>query len=382
MPPTPTDDTLKALLRGDLPADELAQLESLLSDSPELQARLESLSGATEFKSHFHADLDATTKLPRHQPRASSSEHPASSTPSHLGPYEILEHIATGGMGIVYKARDPDLKRTVAIKLLAPALAASDEAKNRFLREAAAAAAIEHPNIVPIYAIDKDSADQPFLVMRFIEGGTLQDYLDHLPKDGTIPDEFIITIATAVARALAAAHGDQSAEGASSARPASDSSVTLVHRDIKPSNILLESPAAPATGQASSSEHPASSIFLTDFGLARAIEETAVLTRSGTFLGTPRFTSPEQAEGLPVVDHRADLFSLGAVLYTLATGETPFSGDTPTTTIYQVVHKAHQPVHEASPKRPQWLGKILDRLLQKNSESRHRGRRERRVLPR
>ncbi len=334
----PTDADLARLLRGELASDEESRLEALLSESPVLQKRLEALSGAADFKSEFHAEEDVTV------------EAPGSGIPERLGGYEIESHVATGGMGVVYRARDPDLKRTVAIKLLSPTLAANGEASERFLREAAAAAAIEHPNIVPIYAIDRESGEQPFLVMRFIEGQTLQDYLDGLSEGESPSDEFILSVAKSITRALEAAHDKG-----------------LIHRDIKPSNILLEG-KAPADGV-----WPESKIFLTDFGLARAIEETAVLTNAGTFIGTPKFTSPEQAEGIATVDHRADLFSLGSVLYTLAAGRTPFKGDSPTSTIYQVVHKPHAPVQESNPGRPGWLAKVIDRLLAKDPEDRYRG---------
>ena len=193
-------------------------------------------------------------------------------TLGRLGSYEVLEVLGQGGMGVVLKARDPALDRTVAIKVLTPALAHAATARRRFAREARAAAAVGHEHIVAIHAVD-EFRGLPYLVMQYIPGRSLQERLD---ASGPLEVKEILRIGTQAARALAAAH----AQG-------------VVHRDIKPANILLE--------------NCVERVKLTDFGLARAIDD-ASLTQSGVIAGTPQYMAPEQARGEPV-DARADLFS-------------------------------------------------------------------------
>src|SRR6516162_2388202 len=185
-------------------------------------------------------------------------------------------------MGVVLKAFDPSLHRVVAIKVLAPQLATSGVARQRFLREAKAAAAVSHDHLVTIHAVDEANG-LPYLVMQYIAGPSLQQRID---KEGALEVAEILRIGMQTAEGLAAAHGHG-----------------MVHRDVKPANILLE--------------EGVSRVKLTDFGLARAIDD-ASLTQSGVVAGTPLYMSPEQAAGEPI-DHRSDLFSLGSVLYVLCT---------------------------------------------------------------
>ncbi len=208
-----------------------------------------------------------------------------------LGPYRVLKLLGRGGMGVVYQARDPVLGRLVAIKALAPQLCGDAAAQARFLREARAAAAINHPNVVTIYAVE-EVAGLLLLVMELVDGVSLQD---RIAGGSRLALPEIVRIGAQVAAGLAAAH----ARG-------------LVHRDIKPANILLAGPS----GQAK----------ITDFGLARAADD-AVLTLSGVVVGTPAYMAPEQARGQPA-GHRADLFSLGSVLYAMSAGSPPYSGST------------------------------------------------------
>ena len=196
-------------------------------------------------------------------------------TIGRLGPYEVLEVLGRGGMGVVLKARDPALERTVAIKVLTPALSHGATARRRFAREARAIAAVGHEHIVAIHAVD-EFRGLPYLVMQYVPGRSLQERLD---AAGPLEVREILRIGTQAARALAAAH----AQG-------------VVHRDIKPANILLE--------------NCVERVKLTDFGLARAIDD-ASLTQSGMIAGTPQYMAPEQARG-EAVDARADLFALGA----------------------------------------------------------------------
>ena len=207
-----------------------------------------------------------------------------------LGEIEILEVIGQGGMGVVLKGFQPELKRLVAVKVLAPQLAVSAAARRRFAREAQATAAILHPNVMPILTVHS-TGKLPYLVMPYVACESLQQRIDRV---GPLELVDLLRIGMQIANGLAAAH----AQG-------------LVHRDVKPANILLE-----AGGER---------VLLTDFGLARAIDDASI-TRTGIIAGTPQYMSPEQARGEPV-DSRSDLFSLGSVLYTLATGRPPFRAE-------------------------------------------------------
>lgn len=259
--------------------------------------------------------------------------------PSHpemlgrLGRYEIERIIGTGGMGIVLKGFDSELNRPVAIKLLAPHLARVGAARQRFAREARAAAAVVHEHVVPIHNVESEHA-HPFLVMQFIPGESLQARVE---REGSLSVREILRIGLQAASGLAAAH----AQG-------------LVHRDVKPANILLENGVERA--------------YLTDFGLARASDD-ASLTYTGVVAGTPHYMSPEQADGQSL-DHRSDLFSLGSVLYFMATGHPPFRADRPMAVLKRTCHDPHRPAWQCNAEVPNALSEIIDRLLQKNANRR------------
>ena len=208
-----------------------------------------------------------------------------------LGTYRILKKLGAGGMGMVLLAEDTALNRKVAIKVMLPQFAANAKARERFLREARAAASIEHEHIVPIFQVGEDNK-VPFLAMPFLKGEPLDVCLE---REGKLPVAEALRIAREMAEGLAAAHAN-----------------SLIHRDIKPGNIWLEGPKR--------------KVPLLDFGLARAQNDTTHLTQSGTIVGTPAYMAPEQAKG-EKVDGRADLFSLGCVLYVMLTGQRPFKGD-------------------------------------------------------
>lgn len=246
-----------------------------------------------------------------------------------LGPYEVVEVIGRGGMGVVLRALDRPLGRFVAIKVLAPELATSATARRRFAREAQAAAAVAHEHIVAIHAVDETPSGLPYLVMPFVSGRSLQERLD---RDGPPPLRAILRIGMQAASGLAAAHA-----------------VGLVHRDVKPANILLE--------------NCVERVKLTDFGLARAADD-ASLTQSGVAAGTPQYMAPEQARGEPV-DARADLFSLGSVLYALCTGRPPFRAETTMGVLRRVCEDAPRPIRELNPEIPDWLEAIVARLQAK-----------------
>jgi serine/threonine protein kinase len=206
-------------------------------------------------------------------------------------------------MGVVFRAEDPRLKRQVALKVMKPSIAASRAAKDRFLREAQFTAAIEHDHIVHIYQVGEDHG-VPFIAMPFLKGESLKTRLE---REGRLQQPEVVRIGKEVAAGLAAAHERG-----------------LIHRDIKPDNIWIEE----KTGRAK----------ILDFGLVRSISDDTELTQSGMVLGTPKYMAPEQAQGY-AVDHRCDLFSLGSVLYHLATGKPAFEGNNLTATLMAVVHQ-------------------------------------------
>ena len=251
-----------------------------------------------------------------------------------LGHYEVLQVIGRGGFGIVLKAFDEVLHRIVAVKVLAPELAATSPARKRFLREARAAGAVRHENVVQIYAVEEQPL--PYLVMEYIPGETLQQRLD---RNGPLELPEVIRIAGQVARGLAAAHANG-----------------LVHRDVKPSNVLLDS----GVGE---------SVKLTDFGLARAVDD-ASLTQSGLIAGTPLYMAPEQAQGA-AIDQRADLFSLGSVLYTMVSGRPPFRAATTMAVLKRVCEDTPRPIREIIPETPVWLCSVIEKLHAKKPEDRY-----------
>jgi len=260
------------------------------------------------------------------------SDHPGAI--GRLGEYELLSVIGQGGMGIVFKGFQVELNRPVAIKVMSPHLATVAVARQRFKREALATAAIVHPNVMPILAVNESATQLPFLVMPFVACHSLQQRLD---ATGALPIVECLRIGVQVTAALAAAHKQG-----------------LVHRDVKPANILLERGIDRA--------------MLTDFGLARAVDD-ATLTRTGVIAGTPGYMSPEQARG-ESVDARSDLFSLGSVMYAMATGQPPFRGETSYAVLRKVTDHRHQSIRSVTPSVPLWYATLVDRLLCKNAADR------------
>ncbi len=253
-----------------------------------------------------------------------------------LGPYEIIGVLGQGGMGVVLKAFEPALSRVVAIKVLAPQMAASGAARKRFSREAKAAAAVVHDHVVAIHAVDDDpKSGLPYLVMPYVAGRSLQDRID---REGPLRIEEVLRIGMQTALGLAAAH----AQG-------------LVHRDIKPSNILLE--------------NGVERVKITDFGLARAIDD-ASRSQSGVVAGTPQYMSPEQADG-ESVDHRSDLFSLGSVLYAMCAGHSPFRAKTTMGVLRRVCDEEPRPLVEINREVPESLEAVIRRLHAKDPAGRY-----------
>lgn len=246
-----------------------------------------------------------------------------------LGGYRVLKVLGAGGMAIVFEAEDPGLRRRVALKAMIPTLAVNPAARQRFLREARAVAALQHPHIVPVYQVGEDRGVL-FLAMPLLQGETLED---RLQKSGRLPTADVLRIGREVAAGLAVAH-----------------SRGLIHRDVKPANVWLE-----GTGGV---------VKLLDFGVARDSADSADLTETGTVLGTPSYMAPEQARGEPA-DARSDLFSLGCVLYRLATGTLPFRGTDTTSRLAALVLDQPVPPMQLNPAIPVGLERVLLNLLQK-----------------
>ena len=250
-----------------------------------------------------------------------------------LAHYEVLSMLGQGAFGIVFKAFDEKLHRLVAIKVMNPQMASTSPPRKRFLREARSAAAIKHENVVQVYSVEEQPL--PYLVMEFIDGQTLKEKLD---GSGPLETPEVLHIARQIASGLAAAQA-----------------MGLIHRDIKPANILLEQGAEQR-------------VKISDFGLARAADD-ASLTRTGVISGTPLYMAPEQATGQSL-DHRADLFSLGSVVYQMSCGRPPFRAATTVAVLRRVVEDTPRPLDEILPEIPDWLVAIVTKLLAKKPEDR------------
>lgn len=266
-----------------------------------------------------------------------------------LAHYEIVEKLGEGGMGAVYKARDHHLDRYVALKLLRADKTADAERRRRFVQEAKAASALNHPNIVIIYDIGRDDGVD-FIAMEFVSGRTLGAII---PRQGLRLEE-TLRIAIPISDALVKAHG-----------------AGILHRDLKPSNIMVDADGRPK---------------LLDFGLAKltdrseTTEQDATLTQAnqteeGSIVGTVSYMSPEQAEGKKL-DARSDVFSFGAVLYEMTAGQRAFHGDTPMSTLAAVINKDPKPLSEIVPVAPRDLDRIIARCLRKDTERRYSSMRD------
>jgi eukaryotic-like serine/threonine-protein kinase len=358
----PETDELRQLLEGSLSEQRQQECTDHLDNCGCCQAKLEALA------THGTTISEVCRCLERSEPAATSAYWPAfkslaadasqSDTPrggtpatavrtreisleflapatdaaylGRLGQFDVMRVVGRGGMGLVLEAFDSRLQRHVAIKVLDPELADDPIARQRFCRESRAAASITHENVVAVHQVEKSGEGSlPYMVMQLVSGESLEERLQRQPP---LPIREVVRIGMQAAHGLEAAH----AQG-------------LIHRDIKPGNILLESPN--------------DRVKLTDFGLARATHDLK-LTQSGFVSGTPMYMSPEQVLG-EEADHRSDLFSLGAVLYEMCTGQPPFSADSALLVLRQVVEEKHRPVRELNPLIPMWLGATIDRLLSK-----------------
>lgn len=348
-------ERIELFLHQQLSGNEQADFERHLDDCDECCRRLEQSAAAedvwTSIRESLHEEglsLDSEDCSGGSMDSATSEAGPPFNVESvlqllaptdddrmlgRLGTYEVMGIIGTGGMGVVLKALDPALNRYVAIKILSPHLGNSGAARKRFSREAQAAAAVVHDNVIEIHGV-ADANGLPYLVMPYVRGPSLQRRLD---DDGPLSVVETLRIAKQAAAGLAAAH----AQG-------------LVHRDVKPANILL------ADG--------IERVKLTDFGLARAADD-ASLTKTGVIAGTPQYMSPEQACG-DSVDQRSDLFSLGSVMYTMCTGRPPFRAETSYGILRRITDTEPRPIREINPDIPEWLCAIIGKLMSKRPEDR------------
>ena len=259
---------------------------------------------------------------------------------TEFGPrYRIESLLGEGGMGTVYKATDKELGRIVALKLVRPEYAASPAAMARFRQELLLASKISHKNILRIHDLG-DAGGMKFITMAYVEG---QD-LGRLLEAGRLPLDRALSFARQLCSALDAAHSEE-----------------VVHRDLKPNNILIDK---------------ADNVFVMDFGLAKSFENDAtMMTRTGQILGTPRYMAPEQVEAKPV-DHRADIYALGLILYEMATGEIPFRAESTLQLMYQRVNEAPKDPRSISPDVPDYLAKIILKCLEKDPAQRYQSTRE------
>ncbi len=352
MTTTPSNPSEREQRLNEVLADYLeAERQGQAPDRQELLARHPDL--ADDLRSFF-ADKDRFASLAapiapvaQPDPRGMETLAPQEAPPDpalgrirYLGDYELLEEIARGGMGVVYKARQVSLNRLVALKMILAGQLASVQEVLRFRSEAEAAANLDHPHIVPIYEIGEHEGQQYFS-MKLIEGGSLSGKVAELVNEPRVA----VGLLAQVARAVHHAHQRG-----------------ILHRDLKPGNILLDhKPEAPAPGQAGPGAGasglcpPLGQPHITDFGLARRLTTESNLTQSGSIVGTPSYMAPEQAQG-KTLTVAADVYALGAILYECLTGRPPFRAETALDTLLQVLEK--------EPVRPSSLKPDLDRDLE------------------
>ncbi|HEY4722677.1 MAG TPA: SUMF1/EgtB/PvdO family nonheme iron enzyme, partial [Anaerolineae bacterium] len=253
-------------------------------------------------------------------------------TGQRLGQYQILERVSRGATSTVYKAYQEKLDRCVAVKVLSPHFIEEEGFLERFHQEARAVARLDHPNILPVYDFD-DAGDSVYIVMKYVNTGTLKQMLGR-PLDLSL----VVEIVTQVGMALGYAHRQG-----------------VIHRDVKPSNILMAEDTW---------------ALLTDFGLAKIRAPGRQLTKSGIGMGTPDYMAPEQAQGLPV-DGRADLYSVGAMLYEMVTGCVPFDGESGMVVIVKHITEPVRPPRELNPNLPEAVEHVILKLLSKNPGDRY-----------
>lgn len=337
--------TIESYLSGELPSEEQDEFENHLSScascrqsieahaaEPSVWQEVRSLlvpQSSSVDSSHSCETADNSRVQPGMMVLDALSPTDDPEMLGRFGEYEISGIVGVGGMGAVLRGYDKSLRRVVAIKVMAPHLADSGPARTRFQREARAAAAITHDNVIDIHGV-AEANGLPYIVMPFARGPSLQSRID---SSGPLAAVEVVRIGKQIAAGLAAAHEQG-----------------LVHRDIKPANILLNLGIE--------------RLWITDFGVAHAMDD-ASMTKTGVIAGTPQYMSPEQARG-EAVDYRSDLFSLGSVLYTACTGRAPFRAEAAYGILRRITDTDPMPIREISPEIPDWLVAIISRLMAKH----------------
>ncbi len=293
-----------------------------------------------------------STQLLKH----SSSNTEVLPVPKQVGRYEITEEVGRGGMGVVYKAWDPQLKRPVAIKMVLHGIWSRGQERKRFQSESEMIARLHHPNIMQIHEVGMHDG-LPYLALEWIEGGSLSQWLQqHKP---TTNEAAALTARLATVMHYAHSQG-------------------IIHRDIKPANLLL-STASEADETTVELQEASVQILqgrhwilkVSDFGLAKAVDDKNELTESGQVMGTPSYLSPEQAKGSKLLGPPADIYSIGAILYQLLSGDPPFSGSSPIETVMQVINNEVTPLEKKKPGIPRDLATICERCLAKEPVKRY-----------
>jgi serine/threonine protein kinase/Tol biopolymer transport system component len=310
------------------PAERYASMEAMRAELQELAATLD-LPPVQEFEERTLLELPS----PLAAFRTSPQELGDGLIGWEIGPYEILELIGGGGMGVVYKARDERLGRTAALKFLPAELTRDPVAKERFVQEARAASSLDHPNLCTILELGEGPDGRLYLAMPCYDGETLRQRIDR----GPLPVEETVDIAEQIARGLAKAHRNG-----------------IIHRDIKPANIMVTADGV---------------VKILDFGLAK-LAGSSTLSRTGSSAGTPAYMSPEQARG-DEVDTRTDLWSLGVVLYEMLAGRRPFRGEREQAVIFSILNESPEPLATVRPQVPPELARLVTRLLSKNPAERY-----------
>jgi tRNA A-37 threonylcarbamoyl transferase component Bud32 len=343
------DDLLIAVLEGRATEAEQRALELAIQREPSIRLRMEQLSGAAEWPlgsaplmmppdseslrtAIFRMNQGWEQVSATYSQELVSGEVEAEKV-FGIPPLRIVREIGRGGMGVVYEGFDDALRRRVAIKQLHPHSFNDPKAAERLKREAQSIASLSHPNVLAIYGIQQ-IGEYPCLVEQFIDGESLQAILT---RDGAIPFPRCTELAIQIAQGLSAAHA-----------------VGIVHRDLKPDNVLVE--------------HGTGIARLCDFGLAKRVGDGKV-TVEGMVAGTPAYMAPEQADGA-AADHRSDLFSLGALMYSMAAGTEPFGNEDPHVVMSAIRSQSHKPLHTVTASVPYWYARLVDRLLEKQPEKR------------
>lgn len=351
-------DRLPLLIQDELSSEESSEVLTHLEECSSCQRQLETMSAEETWWERASRGLSGMTldddgQLPQASESSCSVEAllegqsgtdsaellaeaavTALEPPTHpemlgrIDEFDIEEKIGQGGMGVVFRGFDRSLNRPVAVKVMAPHLGANGVARQRFTREAQAAAAVVHPHVVPIYRVNS-SEDRPYIAMALVNGHSLQE---HVSENGSLDVKDVVRVSIQIADGLAAAHRQG-----------------LIHRDIKPANILMEKDV--------------SRVMISDFGLARAIDDVA-MTQSGCLAGTPHYMSPEQVTGKEI-DHRSDLFSVGSVVYFIATGQVPFRAESAFAVINKIMCDDPKSPNQVNSDIPETLSRIIGRLLEK-----------------